>query len=403
MKTPTTFLELQGLIISKIAEDLHLEYKSSAALDKTNKSWQEFSKDVSALANADGGIIVYGMVEKGHLPDYLDNGISDGFINRERLNQALDSYISPTLPGCRIFPVECSADHYFYVVEVEKSFRGPHQAIDKKYYRRRNFQAEPMEHYEIEEARLRIKELPPLVTLKMTTRGCLVDLCVENIGSLPAYDVRFEFRDELKWPDRELPQLFQNGSVCLAPGSRFRFRYASFTEIFNNPDIPKRIRGRIIYKHALREGLSFEPFDIDFSDHYNSLIEKTDAEIVVEGLNKAVGDLKQVVERVAGHLENISKIAGDTGLEVSHRSLMNLTHKVPEAASVIRRSPIGLAAGAFREMLGVSERTSWVLCNHFCLHAKRPAISEADGITEEVISQLEKIFWFDDDESQSPK
>ena len=52
--------DIQFLINNSVEESTELEYKRSFA--KANKDWKkELAKDVSAMANSNGGIIVYGL------------------------------------------------------------------------------------------------------------------------------------------------------------------------------------------------------------------------------------------------------------------------------------------------------------------------------------------------------
>src|SRR5687767_4577739 len=54
-----TEADLQQLIDNDVQESLHLDYKRSAALGRTDPCRNELSKDVAAFANSDGGMIVY--------------------------------------------------------------------------------------------------------------------------------------------------------------------------------------------------------------------------------------------------------------------------------------------------------------------------------------------------------
>ncbi|WP_417558787.1 helix-turn-helix domain-containing protein [Mesoflavibacter zeaxanthinifaciens] len=66
---------LNSLIENKVEENLNLDYKAAGALDKQNNKTSEISKDVSALANSDGGILIYGIIEdkvNKHLPEKID-------------------------------------------------------------------------------------------------------------------------------------------------------------------------------------------------------------------------------------------------------------------------------------------------------------------------------------------
>ena len=87
MKEPWEWNEddLEALIRSKTKESIELEYKSSEALSRTDNKKKELSKDVSALANSAGGVIVYGIVEDGHTPVRLDDGFNPSDISKEWL------------------------------------------------------------------------------------------------------------------------------------------------------------------------------------------------------------------------------------------------------------------------------------------------------------------------------
>lgn len=53
--------KILDLINNGIEENLHLEYKSSSSLERTEGKKKEISKDISAFANSDGGTIIYGI------------------------------------------------------------------------------------------------------------------------------------------------------------------------------------------------------------------------------------------------------------------------------------------------------------------------------------------------------
>src|SRR5687768_14787621 len=67
---------LQNLINGEIEESLTLEYKSAEALDRNETKKKEITKDVSAMANSAGGILIYGIREfdqenRRHLPERI--------------------------------------------------------------------------------------------------------------------------------------------------------------------------------------------------------------------------------------------------------------------------------------------------------------------------------------------
>lgn len=143
---------INSLIENKVEENLNLDYKAAASLDRNDKKTNEISKDVSAFANSDGGTIIYGIKEdreNKHLPSEIDP-IDRKLISKEWVEQIIQSRIRPRIEGVLIIPIEINNDSHdvIYVVEIQKS-NTAHQADDKKYYKRFNFNSEPMYDYEI--------------------------------------------------------------------------------------------------------------------------------------------------------------------------------------------------------------------------------------------------------------
>ena len=139
---------VQQYIDDGIEESLNLDYKAAGALSKTDGKRKEITKDVSAMANSDGGIIVYGMTEQNQLPGNIDPVKRNEF-SKEWLEHVIGN-IRPKIDGLIIHPVPIgnSTTDVVYVVEIPKSHTA-HQAQDKRYYKRFNFQSVMMDDYEI--------------------------------------------------------------------------------------------------------------------------------------------------------------------------------------------------------------------------------------------------------------
>lgn len=143
-----------SMIKDRVQENLELDYKEYAAIfPLTDKKKIEISKDVSAFANSAGGIIIYGVKENGHIPTEIDTGLNPNALSKERLEQIINSNIHPRINGLLIKQIELvttNPTHVLYVISIpQATTRAPHQAADKRYYKRFNFESVAMEDYEI--------------------------------------------------------------------------------------------------------------------------------------------------------------------------------------------------------------------------------------------------------------
>jgi predicted HTH transcriptional regulator len=167
--------DLLALIRDGVEEGLDLEYKQCAALQKHDSQRREISKDVSAMANSAGGTIIYGIVEKGHLPIGLDLGFDPTDITKEWLEHVILDTIRSRLNGVIINSVNLvshAIGRVAYVVYVPQSHTA-HQTSDKKYYKRFNFEATAMDDYEVRDILNRLKHpvLLPQFKLHPTVKG----------------------------------------------------------------------------------------------------------------------------------------------------------------------------------------------------------------------------------------
>lgn len=224
IQIPLTISDIDKLISDGVQESIHLDYKRSAAIDSSR--FDELACDVSSFANSDGGILIYGVQEKDYLPISRDEGVDHVKYNRERLENIISSRISPRLDDVRITQIPLTEARSIYVIAIGKSFRGPHQAPDKRYYKRFNFKREPLEDYEINDLRTRRQVVRPLIEIGITFRHrILVYIYVGNIGDQTAEDVTFDLPDKVRtWAEREGAQLFINGVKHFPPKRTLSFR-----------------------------------------------------------------------------------------------------------------------------------------------------------------------------------
>lgn len=263
MRPPRTQADLERFISDKIEENLHLEYKAAAALDRKDVKKKEITKDVSAMANAAGGMIIYGIQEYGDpglllLPSRLDPVDAQTY-SKEWLDEII-TQIQPIIPGVEIIPIPVTVDDvsgYCYAVVIPAS-RTAHQARDLRYYRRRNFMAEPIEDYEVRELMSRVS-LPRLYaqiryvldapaldgTGAITSR---ISFRITNDSHIMARHYAIAARVPARLPDGEL--VHPDKAVLVVDGgvSYWVFKLANASSpIFPHETVVKKIR---LTRHA---------------------------------------------------------------------------------------------------------------------------------------------------------
>ena len=266
MKPPTTLSEIRALIDNGVAESIYLEYKGSEALvGKVS----EIAKDASAFANSDGGIIIYGLGEEGHLPKFIDQGIDHNEYTRERLEQVIQNNVSPRIDDLRIHQISLNEQNSLYVVQVSRSVRVPHQERQsKKYFKRYNFMSVAMEDYEINDIRNRATLYRPLVGVDLIIdRGVFVELFVENKSSVAVSDVDFEFPEGLWWKNGCPPQL-ANGLKYLSAGQKLPFPYTTIMDaLAKESKVVKSFSVTVSHINPLIHQRVRDTFDLDISNY----------------------------------------------------------------------------------------------------------------------------------------
>lgn len=186
-----TEANIEKMIAVGQEEDMNLEFKACDALQKTEPKKNEISKDVSAFANSDGGTIIYGIKELRHVASEIEDGFDSREISKEWLDQVINSRIQPRISGVRISAIKRRTTRkYLYVVDIPKSMR-PHQAYDKKFYRRYNFESVPMNEYEIKD--IYNRQEAPQVEANISIRSASqLSVRLVNSGQVLAQNVYLE-------------------------------------------------------------------------------------------------------------------------------------------------------------------------------------------------------------------
>lgn len=294
MSTPTNVIDLEKLVQLGTQESLHLDYKDSRAL--VRKQRDEIVKDVSSFANADGGILIFGIKEKDHLPEGLDEGVPNQEISREWIDQILQANITPPVEGIEIHQIPKDKSNSYYVIRIPKSYRGPHQASDKKYYKRYNFKSSPMDHYEIEDVASRRQTMPRQVSLDIEVDKNLFKLVCTNIGNDPVKDVEFSFSPDLEWPAGEMPKALKQGINYFPPGKKFGFIYCGTHNAFaENSKIETKFKVTVTYFRAELNRQFSEIFNFDLNDFLGTTVEMEDADAIVSAIDRGFRTLRDAI------------------------------------------------------------------------------------------------------------
>lgn len=242
-----------NLIEDCIEESVSLEYKGSGALRKSDGKKKEITKDVSAMANSAGGIIIYGIKEfddkdKRHLPEKID-GIDRKQFSKEWLEHVINN-IRPRLDGVIIYPVvvDEKANEVIYIVEIPQSTTA-HQAADFRYYKRFNFESVPMEDYGVKD-----------VIHRLTTPSAEVEFnyrIIRRDEHFHEYALIINIRNEGE-------QVIDNFKIIFS----FPDLFASTRNVIHaraNADLTQNDNGEFIISYRSREVL-FPQDEIDIND-----------------------------------------------------------------------------------------------------------------------------------------
>ena len=127
---------LHALIDNQAVEDQQLEFKG---YDFTNgkvsdKEKNDLLKEITSLANAEGGLIIIGIDEegKGVASKFRDVGCSlsdfDGI--QLAIQQAMLAKVRPRMYGIKMKAIEVADDKIAIIINVPKSFNRPHAVND---------------------------------------------------------------------------------------------------------------------------------------------------------------------------------------------------------------------------------------------------------------------------------
>ena len=153
--------DLESLITDQESEGQRLEYKSQMY---ANHQKIEMLKDITAMANAEGGYLVIGIEDDGNGKPKSLVGIDNGEKVRDSIVQSSNSSIEDQILGLNIRVVEIGNDRSVVIISIPKSTRKPHMVTldnHNRFYIRRDRSNLLMNLNEIRDAVLTIECTAP--------------------------------------------------------------------------------------------------------------------------------------------------------------------------------------------------------------------------------------------------
>lgn len=387
MNIPRTIADLHRYIENAIPESINLDYKDSRAL---NGKPGEIAKDVSAFANADGGIIIYGIKEEHHRPIELDAGVDHLTKTREWLETVILTNITPTLDNFEVIQVELSDSNSAYVVSIPKSVRAPHQERqNKRYYKRYNFCSVPLEDYEIRDIMNRRLVFPPLLSVGIDIdQGYIFEIFVENISTTSAVDIVFELPPDLVWQGGTAPQQLIDGLKILQPKERLSFFYCGTTEAFTNDcKFLKHFCIKASYYNSEAGQRVSDEYWIDIDNYLGTSIRHSEMYYVKKEINDGLSKVVKELASIKSHLENIANIAAPTGLRFSVSTIRDLSETFGLNPKTTKFLAHRCSYNELMEILEIDLKLAHRLYMLFT-HRQGNSLDEVEGITDEIIFKI---------------
>lgn len=179
-----SLLDLQELVNVGIPEGRHLEFKRDH-YGRNDDAKREFAADVSAFANAQGGLLLIGIDQK--------NGVASEIVGVEARNpdiligaidESLRASIEPLIHGLRVRWIEFRENLGVVAIKVPRSWNSPHRvtvARDNRFYVRDENGKHPMAVDELRRAFLFGTEVEERIRQFRHNR---IELLLKNEGPL---------------------------------------------------------------------------------------------------------------------------------------------------------------------------------------------------------------------------
>ena len=161
-----TKADIDALVANSVPEGRTLDYKRTLP-GSSDDAKREFLADISSLANAAGGDIIFGVGEDQGVPTVASGlPVIDPDAENLRLDSSIRSGIEPRVPAVQIKAVDGFPAGPVMVLRIPKSWSSPHMVTFKgssRFFSRTNAGKFQMDVAEIRSAFLLSEELPEKV------------------------------------------------------------------------------------------------------------------------------------------------------------------------------------------------------------------------------------------------
>jgi len=228
--------DIQTLVENGVHENQNLEYKKVMwDLDESiggghDEKKREMLKDISAMANRNGGYFIIGIEEGGDGQALKIHNVVDAENQRDRLLSSLLTNISPRIPGIQIKCVGTEEEKTL-ILHVPNSFRKPHMITFggyNQFWARHDRQKSPMSIDEIEDAVINTVNITKNTETFFSERKKEI---LSEIDDLPAmvmgvYPVGAE-KEIVDVADPQLREFLKRPPRARSDGVNFVFNYCS--------------------------------------------------------------------------------------------------------------------------------------------------------------------------------
>ncbi len=189
---------IQTLIDNKERESSILEYKQEITGSEHEK--KELSKDVSAMANTEGGYLIIGIKEKDGQAASITG--TSKLIGRQPVELWLENIlITNVRPKVsikpKVIPINTNQDKVIVIVYIPQSSRRPHMVIAEgrnSYYVRHNYQATYADEHEVRSMFLESKtsedEMKSFLSSRNLTNEVANDFALTRLSNQLSVDLR---------------------------------------------------------------------------------------------------------------------------------------------------------------------------------------------------------------------